>query len=43
MKKIKRKDEEIQRLNKINEENIEAMKKGDEFKETIKIEIKKIH
>ena len=35
---INKKDEEIQRLNKINEENMEAIKKGKDFMDTITIE-----
>ena len=35
---INKKDEEIQRLNKVNEENINAIKKGQDFLETITVE-----
>ena len=35
---INKKDEEIQRLNKVNEENINAIKKGKDFLETITVE-----
>ena len=35
---INKKDEEINRLNKINEENINAMKKGKDFIDTITVE-----
>ena len=35
---INKKDEEIQRLNKVNEENIDAIKKGKDFIDTITIE-----
>ena len=35
---ISKKDEEIQRLNKVNEENLDAIKKGKDFIETITIE-----
>ena len=35
---IIKKDEEIQRLNKVNEENINAIKKGKDFLDTITVE-----